>query len=128
MAAFSKIAGCFAFWAWLRLGRAVWWSLAGTCNLVLFALRLTRIDSSHAGRAFAAYGGVCIVGSLAWLWVAEGIRSDRWDTVGALICLTSVILWGPNLGRVVRIVFSSHLSIMPFFDRNNDTGIDLRAS
>ena len=96
LAALFEIAGCFAFWAWLRVGRAVWWTLAGTSSLVFFALCLTRIDTSHAGRAFAAYGGIYIVGSLAWLWMAEGIRPDRWDTAGALICLAgaSVILWG----------------------------------
>ena len=93
-----KSRGCFAFWAWLRLGRAVWWTLAGICNLVLFALCLARIDTSHGGRAFAAYGGIYIVASLAGLWMAEGIRPDRWDTAGAVICLTgaSVILWGPR--------------------------------
>ena len=98
MAAFFEIAGCFAFWAWLRLGRSTLWTLAGTCSLLLFALCLTRIDTSNAGRAFAAYGGIYIVGSLAWLWVAEGIRPDRWDTAGALICLVGagVILWGPR--------------------------------
>jgi small multidrug resistance family-3 protein len=96
-AAFFEIAGCFAFWTWLRLGRTVW-SLAGTTSLVLFALCLTRIDASYAGRAFAAYGGIYIVSSLAWLWMAEGTRPDRWDTAGALICLAgaSVILWGPR--------------------------------
>jgi small multidrug resistance family-3 protein len=98
MAAFLEIAGCFAFWAWLRLGRPAWWGLVGTGSLVLFALCLTRIDVSHAGRAFAAYGGVYIASSLAWLWMAEGKQPDRWDAAGALICLAgaSVILWGPR--------------------------------
>ena len=66
MAAFFEIAGCFAFWAWFRLGRAAWWTLAGTGSLVLFALCLARVDASYAGRAFAAYGGIYIVSSLAW--------------------------------------------------------------
>ena len=98
MAAFFEIVGCFGFWAWFRLGRAVWWTLAGTGSLVLFALCLTRIDAPYAGRAFAAYGGIYIASSLAWLWMAEGIRPDRWDAAGALICLVgaSVILWGPR--------------------------------
>ena len=98
MAAFFEIAGCFAFWSWLRLGRSAWWTLVGTGSLVLFALCLTRIDVSYAGRAFAAYGGVYIASSLAWLWMAEGMRPDRWDSAGALICLAgaSVILWGPR--------------------------------
>lgn len=99
LAAFFEIAGCFAFWAWLRLGRTPWWTLLGLGSLVLFALCLTRVDSVHAGRAFAAYGSVYIVSSLLWLWIVEGVPPDRWDVAGALICLlgASVILWGPRM-------------------------------
>ena len=98
LAAFFEIAGCFAFWTWLRLGRTAWWTLVGVGSLVLFALSLTQVESVYAGRAFAAYGGVYIVVSLVWLWSAEGMRPDRWDTVGAAICLFGavVILWGPR--------------------------------
>ncbi len=98
LAAFFEIAGCFAFWAWLRLGRTPLWTLAGVVSLVLFALCLTRVDSAYAGRAYAAYGGVYIVASLLWLWVVEGMRPDRWDAAGAVVCLlgAAVILWGPR--------------------------------
>lgn len=98
LAAFFEITGCFAFWAWLRLGRAPWWTLVGVVSLVLFAVCLTRVDSAHAGRAFAAYGGVYITASLLWLWGVEGVPPDRWDTIGAVACLlgAAVILWGPR--------------------------------
>jgi small multidrug resistance family-3 protein len=98
LAAFLEIAGCFAFWAWIRLGRTPWWTLAGVGSLALFAVCLTRVESTYAGRAFAAYGGVYIVASLLWLWIVEGMRPDRWDTVGAVVCLLGafVILWGPR--------------------------------
>jgi small multidrug resistance family-3 protein len=98
LAALFEIGGCFAFWAWLRLGRTPLWTLAGVASLVLFALCLTRIDSAFAGRAFAAYGGVYIVGSMLWLWVVEAQRPDRWDAIGAAVCLAgaSIILWGPR--------------------------------
>jgi small multidrug resistance family-3 protein len=98
LAALFEIAGCFAFWAWLRLGRTAFWSLPGLTSLALFALCLTRVDSPYAGRAFAAYGGVYIAASLVWLWLVEGSRPDRWDLAGALLCLlgASVILWGPR--------------------------------
>jgi small multidrug resistance family-3 protein len=97
-AAIAEIAGCFAFWAWLRLGKSVWWTLPGLISLVVFALLLTRIDSDAAGRAFAAYGGVYIAASLVWLWSVEGIRPDRWDFIGASICLAGagLILFGPG--------------------------------
>ncbi len=97
-AAIAEIGGCFAFWAWLRLGRSVYWILPGLVSLTVFALLLTRIESLFAGRAFAAYGGVYIAASVLWLWVVEGQRPDRWDVVGSVICLVgaAIILLGPR--------------------------------
>lgn len=98
LAALAEIAGCFAFWAWLRLGRSAWWVAPGTLSLLLFAWALTRIETDQAGRAFAAYGGIYIAASLLWLWLAEGTRPDRWDLLGAAICFcgAAVILFGPR--------------------------------
>lgn len=97
-AALAEIAGCFAFWAWLRLGKSAWWIAPGMASLALFAWLLTRVDSDAAGRAFAAYGGVYICASLVWLWAVEGVRPDRWDSAGAAVCLlgTAIILLGPR--------------------------------
>ena len=57
-AAVAEIGGCFAFWAWLRLGKSVYWILPGIVFLVVFAVLLTRIEIIFAGRTFAAYGSV----------------------------------------------------------------------
>ena len=97
-AATAEIAGCFAFWAWLRLDRSPLWLLPGCAALVLFAVLLTRVDTAHAGRAYAAYGGIYIAASLLWLWLAEGTRPDRWDLAGTALCLagTAVILLAPH--------------------------------
>ena len=97
-AAVAEIAGCFAFWAWLRLGKPAWWLAPGLLSLALFAWLLTLVESEAAGRAYAAYGGVYIVASLLWLWLAEGVRPDRWDIAGASICLigAAVIIAGPR--------------------------------
>jgi small multidrug resistance family-3 protein len=98
VAAFAEIAGCFTFWAWLRLGRSALWVLPGLASLALFAFLLTRVDAAFAGRAYAAYGGVYIVASLLWLWFVEETRPDRWDLLGVAICLfgAAIILWGPH--------------------------------
>ena len=98
LAALAEIAGCFAFWAWLRMGKSMLWLAPGLVSLAAFAWLLTLIPADTAGRAFAAYGGVYIAASLAWLWAAEGVRPDRWDTVGAAICLVGagIILWAPR--------------------------------
>jgi small multidrug resistance family-3 protein len=86
-AASAEIGGCFAFWAWLRLGRPAGWAVAGMAALALFAWLLTLSPASFAGRAYAAYGGVYIAASLAWLWAVEGLSPDRFDLFGAALCL-----------------------------------------
>jgi small multidrug resistance family-3 protein len=98
LAALAEIAGCFAFWGVLRLGKPAWWLVPGVLSLLLFAYLLTRADAAFAGRAFAAYGGVYIAASLGWLWLVEGARPDRWDAAGAAICIlgAAVILFAPR--------------------------------
>ena len=98
LAALAEIAGCFAFWAWLRLGKSALWLLPGMASLAVFALALAYVPSTAAGRTFAAYGGVYIAASLGWLWLVEGARPDRWDLLGGAICLmgAAVILLGPR--------------------------------
>lgn len=76
-AAIAEIAGCFAFWSWLRLGKTVYWILPGTIALLIFPILLTRIEAIFAGRTFAAYGSVYIVASLIWLWLIEGATSRQ---------------------------------------------------
>lgn len=97
-AALAEIAGCFAFWVWLRSGKSPVWILPGTVSLVAFAWLLTLIDSDYAGRAYAAYGGIYVAASIAWLWFLEGARPDRWDIVGAAVVLVgaAIILFGPR--------------------------------
>jgi small multidrug resistance family-3 protein len=99
LAALLEIAGCYAFWMWLRLDRSVWWIVPGLLSLALFALILTRVEAAFAGRAYAAYGGVYIVASLAWLALIEKTRPLASDWLGAALCLlgAAVILFGPRL-------------------------------
>ncbi|PJI88653.1 YnfA family protein [Sphingomonas koreensis] len=98
LAALAEIAGCFAFWAWLRLGKSPWWLVPGIAALIVFAWALTWIETSHAGRAYAAYGGIYITAAILWLWAVEGARPDRWDVIGGAVALagTAIILFGPR--------------------------------
>lgn len=97
-AALAEIAGCFAFWAWLKMGKSIWWLIPGIVALIAFAWLLTLAPSSHAGRAYAAYGGVYISASLLWLWWIEGQTPDKWDIVGVALALAAaiVILFAPR--------------------------------
>ena len=73
-AALAEIAGCFAFWSWIRLDRPVWWLVPGLAALALFAGLLAFSPAAQAGRAYAAYGGVYVVAALLWAVAMEGER------------------------------------------------------
>lgn len=92
IAAALEIAGCFAFWAWLRRGASPFLALAGVASLIGFAVVLTRVDSAFAGRAYAAYGGVYIAASLTWLWLIEGQRPTTADLAGAAVAVTGAVI------------------------------------
>lgn len=97
-ASLAEIAGCFAFWAWLKLNKPIWLLLPGLASLAAFAWLLTLVDSPAAGRAYAAYGGVYIVASLAWMALVEKVAPDRYDLAGAALCLAgaAVIIAAPR--------------------------------
>ena len=98
VAALGEIAGCFAFWAWLRLGKSALWLVPGMISLAIFAWALTLVPTETAGRAYAAYGGIYVASSILWLWLAESRMPDRWDLAGAAVCVlgTLIILFGPR--------------------------------
>jgi len=95
-AAFFELAGCFAVWQWLRESKSVWLLPLGVVSLFLFAFLLTRVDVAFAGRAYAAYGGIYVVASLAWLYFVERQTPNIWDLIGVGTCVigTLIILLG----------------------------------
>lgn len=101
-AALLEIAGCFAFWSWLRRGASPLVALLGCVSLIGFAIMLTRADVAFAGRAFAAYGGIYIAASLAWLWVIEHQRPTRADLLGSALAI---------IGTLVILFFSSRAPV-----------------
>ena len=99
LAAFCEIAGCYAFFLWLRLERTPLWIIPGLFSLVCFALLLTRVEAQYAGRAYAAYGGIYVAASLFWLAYVEKSRPLWSDWLGVALCIVgaSVVLLGPKL-------------------------------
>lgn len=63
----------------------------------MYGFTATLQPSADFGRILAAYGGVFVAGSLAWGWAADGYRPDRYDILGAAICLAgmAVIIYSP---------------------------------
>lgn len=98
LAALLEISGCFSVWAWVRRSQSAWWLLPGMGSLGLFAYLLAHAETPLAGRAYAAYGGVYIAASLLWLYAVERTSPDRYDVLGAFLCLggAAIILLAPR--------------------------------
>lgn len=92
LAALFEIAGCFAFWMWIRRGATPLVVVLGVISLIAFALALTRVTSAFAGRAYAAYGGIYIAASLVWLWLVEGQSPTRTDLLGAMLAIAGAVI------------------------------------
>lgn len=97
LTAAAEIGGCYCVYLWIRLGKTSVWLIPGVLLLGLFAWLLT-LHPLASGRIYAAYGGVYILSSILWLWIGDGLTPDRWDWIGAALCLTgaSVIYFGPR--------------------------------
>jgi small multidrug resistance family-3 protein len=98
LAAVFEIGGAWLIWqgirehrGWLRVG-------LGVLALGAYGFVATLQPDSQFGRILAAYGGVFVAGSLAWGMAFDGFRPDRWDAIGALVCLVgvSVIMYAPR--------------------------------
>lgn len=98
LAAVAEIGGAWLVWQGVREDRGWIWIGAGVIALGLYGFVATLQPDAHFGRILAAYGGVFVVGSLVWGMVADGFRPDRYDVVGALVCLVgvAVIMYAPR--------------------------------
>ena len=98
VAALAEIGGAWLIWQGVREHRGLLWIGAGAVALGLYGLVATLQPDANFGRILAAYGGVFVAGSLAWGMVVDGFRPDRWDLIGAAICLVgvAVIMYAPR--------------------------------
>ena len=94
----AEILGCYLPFLWLRRGAPAWNLLPGILSLLVFAWLLTLHPETAAGRVYAAYGGVYVATAVLWLWLVDGQAPDRWDVLGALVCITgmSIIFFAPR--------------------------------
>lgn len=92
VAALAEIGGAWLVWQGVREQRGLLWAGAGFVALGLYGLVATFQPDANFGRILAAYGGVFVAGSLVWGVVMDGFRPDRWDLIGAAVCLLGVLI------------------------------------
>jgi small multidrug resistance family-3 protein len=98
LAAIAEIGGAWLVWQGVREHRGVAFIGAGIVALGAYGFVATLQDDSHFGRILAAYGGIFVAGSLLWGVAFDGFRPDRFDLIGAALCLAgvAVIMWAPR--------------------------------
>ena len=96
-AGLCEIGGGYLVWLWFREGRPLGYGIAGATILILYGI-IPTFQTAHFGRVYAAYGGMFIVLSLLWGWAMDGMRPDRFDTMGAALCLVgmAMIMYTPR--------------------------------
>jgi len=98
LAAVAEIGGAWLVWQGVREHRGLLFAGAGVIALGAYGFVATLQPDAHFGRILAAYGGVFVAGSLVWGMVFDGFRPDRWDVLGAAVCLVGVgiIMYAPR--------------------------------
>jgi small multidrug resistance family-3 protein len=98
VAALFEIGGAWLVWQGIREHKGWTWIGAGVIALGLYGVVATWQHDDNFGRILAAYGGIFVAGSIAWGMVADGYRPDRYDVIGALVCLAgmAVIMYAPR--------------------------------
>jgi small multidrug resistance family-3 protein len=90
LAALAEIGGAYLVWLGIKEHRGVAFVALGAMALTAYGIVAAFQPSQEFGRVLAAYGGVFIIGSMLWGVAFDGFRPDRYDVIGALVCLTGV--------------------------------------
>jgi small multidrug resistance family-3 protein len=98
LAAFAEIGGAWLIWQGVHEHKGGWWIGAGIATLGAYGFVATWQPDVNFGRILAAYGGVFVAGSLGWAMLVDRFQPDRYDLIGALICLAgvAVIMYAPR--------------------------------
>ncbi|MDN3359786.1 YnfA family protein [Actinomadura sp. DC4] len=98
VAAFFEIGGAWLVRQGVREHTGIPWIGAGIIALGIYGFIACLQPDPNFGRILAAYGGVFVAGSLTWGVIADGYRPDRYDIIGAAICLAgvAVIMYAPR--------------------------------
>jgi len=97
-AALAEIGGAYLVWIGFKEDKGALVVVLGMLTLGVYGVVASFQPDANFGRVLAAYGGVFIVGSLAWGMAFDGFRPDRFDLTGAALCLVgiAVIMYAPR--------------------------------
>jgi len=97
LAGLMEIGGGYLVWLWLRDERGFLLGVLGGFILFLYGVVPT-FQPANFGRVYAAYGGIFVILSLLWGWAIDGRAPDKFDLIGASLCLVGVgvIMYWPR--------------------------------
>jgi small multidrug resistance family-3 protein len=97
-AALAEIGGAYLVWVAIRDDKGLLVGVLGALSLAVYGVVAAYQPENEFGRVLAAYGGVFIVGSMAWGIAFDSFRPDRYDLAGAVLCLigVAVIMYAPR--------------------------------
>ena len=93
VAGLCEIGGGYLVWGWMREHKPLAWALLGALILTTYGVVAALQPISEFGRVYTAYGGLLFIAlALAWGVLVDGFRPDRWDLLGAAICVAGLVV------------------------------------
>jgi small multidrug resistance family-3 protein len=92
VAGLREIGGGYLVWGWMREHKPLAWALLGALIRTTYGVVAALQPISEFGRVYTAYGGLFIALALAWGVLVDGFRPDRWDLLGAAICVAGLVV------------------------------------
>jgi small multidrug resistance family-3 protein len=91
VAGLCEIGGGYLIWLWFKEDKSIWYGIIGAILLAGYGVVATYQTASF-GRVYATYGGIFIILSLLWAWKVDSFKPDRFDIIGALVCILGVLI------------------------------------
>lgn len=91
LAGLAEIGGGYLVWQWMRSDWSAAALVVGAMVLVAYGF-IPPLQAASFGRTYAAYGGVFIIMAVLWGWLVDRRVPDRFEVLGAGVCLVGVAI------------------------------------